>query len=120
MTSQTLEKTLINLNRINDVFSQLKKCKTDKILQTLLKFGEVKIYENFNGISITLTTHSKLLIYGNQNRKFHITNFQTHKHKKIKNEVLPVLKCMLVEIQENVNKKITELTVLQTIQNRKK
>jgi hypothetical protein len=119
MTSKTVEKTLSNLERINTIFLDLKKCKTDKVIQTLLNFGEIKFYENFNGITITLTTHSKLLIYANQNRKFHITNFQTHKPKKIKNEILPVLKCMLDEIQKNIDLKIKELQVLQELQNKK-
>lgn len=120
MTSKTVEKTILNLERINTIFLDSKKCKTDKIIQTLLNFGELKFYENFNGITITLTAHSKLLIYANQNRKFHITNFQTHKDKKIKNEILPVLKCMLEEIQVNIEKKIKELNVLLTIQNKNK
>ena len=119
MKTKTVEKTIVNLDRINTIFLDLKKCKSDKVIQTLLNFGEIKFYENFNGITITLTTHSKLLIYANQNRKFHITNFQTHKAKKIKNEILPVLKCMLEEIQNNIDLKIKELTVLKNLQNRK-
>ena len=119
MTSKTVEKTLYNLERINKIFLDIKKCKTDKIMQTLLNFGELKFFNNYNGITITLIAHSNLLIYANQNRKFHITNFQTHKPKKIKNEILPVLKCMLDEIQKNIDLKIKELQVLQELQNKK-
>lgn len=119
MTTQTALKTLENLERINSIFLNLKKSKSDKIIHSLLNFGELKFYNNFNGLTITLTTHSKLLIYANQNRKFHITNFATHKKKNIKNEILPVLKCMLDEIQKNIEIKINQINILLTKQKAK-
>jgi hypothetical protein len=118
MISQQVEKNIKNLERLKSVFENLQKCKTDKIIQSLLDFGELRIYENFNGITITLVAHSKTLMQGNQKRKFHITNFQNHK-EKIKNEILPVLKCMLTEIKVNIEKKIKELNTLLLIQNKK-
>ena len=112
MTTKTALKTVKNLERINSIFTNLKKCKTDKIIKTILGFGELKFYDNFNGLTITLNCHSDLLIYANQNRKFHLTNYQTHKHKKINNEILPVLKCMLHEIQSNIQIKINQINIL--------